>query len=147
MVHVDQLSAERVTAAARHHDIYKAIWQDVEARIKSANSAGGSCLQYRLSPFHVISLAQPLVSCQRAARYVRDKLVRNGFTVLAQDLGTTGVLIHISWQSTASADLLLMRNTSFSAPSNSLPAQTAPPQPSRASVADLCLDQLAKRGA
>ncbi|WIA10855.1 hypothetical protein OEZ85_011021 [Tetradesmus obliquus] len=98
MVHVNELTVDRASVAMRHHAVYRAVWEDVETKVMAANRAGAQELQYRLSALHIIMLGQPLVSSQRAARYVRDKLTRNGFAVIARDLGQVGVVLDISWQ-------------------------------------------------
>lgn len=98
MVHVNELHHDRAQMALRHHAVYKTIWQDVESRIQAGNAAGVQCIEYRVCPLHiVIGLGQPLVSSQRAARYVRDKLLHNGFQVMAWDFGQAGVLMFIDW--------------------------------------------------
>lgn len=155
MVHVSELTADRASVALRHHAVYKAIWHDTESKIYASNRAGAKTLEYKISPLHIIMLGQPLVCSQRAARYVRDKLVRNGFAVELQDLGTVGVILRISW-STASTTMnmraLLQQQQQQSTTTKpchmtALPELPPPPpqQQQQPLSHQLCLDQLAKR--
>lgn len=138
MVHVSELTAEQAAVALRHHQVYKALWQDVEAKIQAANKAGARSLHHKLSPLHTIMQGLPLVSSQRAARYIRDKLVRNGFGVTAVDLGPVGVTFDIAW-STASAGSLRAAMMVATA------TAVAPGQQQQQSSADLWLHQLARK--
>jgi hypothetical protein len=137
MVHVRELTVERAVAAKRHHEIYKSLWHDVETKVQACNRAGGTAMQYKLSPFNIVALGHPLVSCQRAARYVRDKLLRNGFRVVASDFGHAGVLLDIDWQQKRP-----LRAVDVFGAGAGKATTGAPSIPSR----QLWLDQLAKSG-
>lgn len=149
MVHVRELAEDQAQAAAAHHRVYKELWHDVASKVRAANAAGMQRLEYRLSPPGIIMLGQPLVSCQRAARYIRDKLTKGGFEVVAYDLGQVGVLIEVTWHAYLPDVKRLL--SSAAAPPKLQPPDPAPqqaamqaqPPPPPAAAACLCLEELA----
>ena len=96
MLTVRELTQERIEEAKRHHQIYSSIWQDLQSRIVSANKAHAFQLEYRCSPFTLMSLGLPLVDLTRAGRYLHDKLIRAGFAVSISST-TAGIILSTNW--------------------------------------------------
>lgn len=95
MVTLKDVSRVRLEKAQRNHEAYKAMWEQcskaILARVKRDERSDG--FKYIVSPFFP---GHPLLDVRRAARYVTDKLTRNGFQVEPLD-SPPFVVLFVSW--------------------------------------------------
>jgi hypothetical protein len=94
MVTFEEVSEIRMKKARQNHETYRELWERCSQKILANAKRNKQSTDYVLTPFVP---GRPLINVHRAARYVRDKLSRRGFTVDAETREPF-VVLHVDWQ-------------------------------------------------